>query len=85
MVKNSLPSIRPSNKKGMVIPAISPYEAIADFEILRPMTMNSSAIQPKQQPMRDRSRALLYSVITSYSASVARGSALRKKLKSRGS
>lgn len=46
--------IKASNKNGTVMPAISPYDAIADFEIRRPIIINSRATQPKKQPIIDK-------------------------------
>ena len=79
MLKNYLPRTKASKINGMVNPAISPYEATADFEILRPMIMNSSATHPKKQPQTDKMMASLYCL----SASDTNG--LNMKPKSRGS
>lgn len=53
VVRKFLPSTKVSKVKGITIPAISPYEASADFVILSPITINSRAIQPKKQPITD--------------------------------
>lgn len=54
IVKNCLPKTNASNMNGIVTPAISPYDAIADFEILIPIIINSRATQPKKQPIIER-------------------------------